>query len=135
MEPLFLNRWQYSGRTEMLEDFGITESDLDGYRILLASYGCEYYEGSAFVLLARGGQLYEVNGSHCSCHGLSESSYMGGESQWAPEQTSIEVLRHRLEQGKLGTDHDDGNVFAEELKAVLDDFERGPQEHSIEGDL
>lgn len=53
--------------------------------ILAAIYGQESYEGSAFVLFVRDGKLYEVHGSHCSCHGL--------EDQWTEEETTVEALR------------------------------------------
>ena len=52
--------------------------------VLLASYTYEDYGGSAFVLFKKDGKLWEVNGSHCSCHGL--------EGQWEPEETTPEAL-------------------------------------------
>ena len=45
------------------------------------------YEGYALLVYERGGKLYEVNGAHCSCHGL--------EDQWAPEETSWGALAMR----------------------------------------
>lgn len=82
--------------------------------VLLASYTYADYEGDAFVLFRKGDKLYEVNGGHCSCYGL--------EGQWEPEETNVEALRHRLENGNLGYEgwHDKHNVFADELKQVLD---------------
>jgi hypothetical protein len=80
--------------------------------ILLASYGTPSYEGYAFVLFRREGKLYEVNGSHCSCYGL--------EGQWDPEETTVEALRHRVNEGTLGKGDYDENPFAQELLAVLD---------------
>ncbi len=62
--------------------------------VLLAIYTYQDYDGSAFVLFERGGKLYEVNGGHCSCYGL--------EGQWEPEETSVEALRHRLNNGYFG---------------------------------
>lgn len=89
----------------------------DDIDILLASYTYEYYSGYAFVLFRdkANGNLYEVNGSHCSCYGL--------EGQWSPEETTVQVLRHRLERGRLGRDYDGRNEFAEELAQVLDGLE------------
>ena len=55
--------------------------------ILMASYEVPGYEGYAFVLFQRDGQLFEVHGSHCSCYGL--------EGQWKPEATSWEALAMR----------------------------------------
>jgi hypothetical protein len=79
--------------------------------ILFASYECEGYEGSAFVLFEEEGELYEVHGSHCSCMGL--------EGQWDPEPTTLEAIKHRLENGTLGFDGYSGNEFGEELKEFL----------------
>lgn len=87
-----------------------------GAEILLASYGTTSYEGDAFVLFKRDGKLWEVNGSHCSCYGL--------EGQWEPEETTIEALRHRVNEGKLGKGERDENPFAAELLQVLDSLER-----------
>jgi len=90
---------------------------LKGCKILLAWYGQGDYEGSAFVLFAKDGELYEVNGSHCSCYGL--------EGQWDPEKTSVAELRHRIEHGNLGRDAywSDG-VFDVSLKKILTRWER-----------
>lgn len=73
-----------SGREELKKQFEIEEKDLKGYKILYANYSLGSYDGDAFVLLEKDGELYEVNGSHCSCHGL--------EGQWDPESTSTESL-------------------------------------------
>lgn len=56
--------------------------------ILFASYDTDDYPGDAFVLFERGGVLFEVNGSHCSCYGL--------EGQWKPEETSWAALALRV---------------------------------------
>ena len=79
--------------------------------ILFASYGADNYSGDAFVLFERDGNLFEVNGSHCSCYGL--------EGQFSPEETTIEALRYRLINGKMGQDDYSGNEFASELKEFL----------------
>jgi len=64
--------------------------------VLFASYGCEYYSGDALVLFEHDGTLYEVNGGHCSCYGLSEGNYSGSnESQWRPEETTWTALAMR----------------------------------------
>ena len=55
--------------------------------ILFAAYSTPSYEGYAFVVLERDGDLYEVNGSHCSCMGL--------ENQWDLEKTSWKALAMR----------------------------------------
>ncbi|MCX6096816.1 MAG: hypothetical protein NT125_08960, partial [Candidatus Bipolaricaulota bacterium] len=70
----------------------------------------EDYWGSAFVLLARDGRLYEVNGSHCSCFGL--------EGQWALEETVLEELANRVVNGTFGREYSE-ITFAEELASFL----------------
>src|SRR5574343_324534 len=50
--------------------------EFEKIKILFASYTYQNYEGNAFVLFEQDGELYEVNGSHCSCFGL--------ETQWNP---------------------------------------------------
>lgn len=120
MEAVLLNDWK--SIEEVFMDFEDTRwgvgtkyaiSNKDVIEILLASYTYENYSGYAFVLYRdkTDGKLYEVNGSHCSCYGL--------EGQWSPEDTTVEVLRHRLERGNLGRDYDGRNEFANELAQVL----------------
>ncbi len=115
---MFLNDWKGKGLEDIVDDFEIEMSELEGVNILLASYGYEEYEGDAFVLFEKGGKLYEINGSHCSCHGLESDSYNGGPTQWQPEETGKESLLHRLNEGFLGN-KGDINEFAEELRSVL----------------
>ncbi len=79
--------------------------------ILFASYGCDNYEGGAFVLFERDGELFEVNAGHCSCYGL--------EGQFSPELTTLEALAYRLTNGSMGTDSYSDNEFAKELKIFL----------------
>lgn len=78
---------------DMAEQFEEPHSSFDGMEVLIADYDQGYYEGEAFVLFRRDGKLYEVNGSHCSCFGL--------EKQWAPEETTVESLKHRLDKGTV----------------------------------
>lgn len=79
--------------------------------ILFASYGQDNYSGDAFVLYEQEGKLFEVNASHCSCYGL--------EGQFDPEETTLEVLRHRLVKGTMGQDAYSGNEYAYELMLFL----------------
>jgi hypothetical protein len=124
---MYLNDWKDGGLEGMKSDFGIDDTALAGADILLASYGYERYEGSAFVLFRRDGKLYEVNGGHCSCYGLNRQSYSAGdtETQWQPEETTLESLRYRLEKGRLGKEGHCGNEFADELRAVLAGLDNG----------
>ena len=118
---MYLNDWE--NLEQMIEGFwpeclcdeGPGDA-LDGVTILLASYHCESYEGEAFVLFEKGGTLFEVNASHCSCYGL--------EDQWKPEETNAEVLRYRMDNGKLGLKcWPEESIFADELRTVLDNLE------------
>lgn len=88
----------------------LSSGKYDDIHVLLASYTYESYSGDAFVLFEKGGKFYEVSGSHCSCFGL------GG--QWEPEDTTVEALLHRLNEGRLGAY--DSNKFDTELRAVLE---------------
>lgn len=108
-------RW--SNYSENTEKTPIEEKpEFKNAEILLASYGTPSYEGYAFVLFIREGKLYEVNASHCSCHGL--------EGQWSPEETTIEELEHRIRKGDLGRGNWDENPFAFELLDVLNELKK-----------
>lgn len=112
---MYLNDWKESGREGMRSDFGITDADLEGVEVLLASYTYEDYSGSAFVLFRKGGELFEVHGSHCSCYGLSEQDYCGdSRTQWEPEETTAEAVRQQLEHDTYRFDG-----CRDELRAVL----------------
>jgi hypothetical protein len=74
----------FSCEDNIISEFGIAPSELDGCLILYAMYEYEDYEGSALVIFERDGQLYEVHGGHCSCYGL--------ENQWEPASATIEYL-------------------------------------------
>lgn len=138
-EPVFLNIWSHKidviGDFEDIpmnyEEYTATESPYPNEKwwlekkdamtkaigrylnvnILFASYGCDNYEGDAFVLFEENGRLYEVNGGHCSCYGL--------EGQWDPEEVSLEELEHRLVNGTFGEDDYSGNNFKKELCEFL----------------
>ncbi len=112
---MFLHDWKDRGLDEMVDDFGIDKSELDGCSVLLASYSYQDYEGDAFVLFEKGGKLFEVNGGHCSCHGLSEQGYSGGSTQWEPEETTKNALLHKIEKG-CGYS---GNEYKAELTEIL----------------
>lgn len=79
--------------------------------ILFASYGMDNYEGDAWVLFEQDGDLYEVNGGHCSCYGL--------EGQWNPDEVLLKELENRLLKGTFGTDTYSDNNFRDELMAFL----------------
>lgn len=108
---MFLADWEGTTLEGLKHDFEIDDAVLEGAEILLAYYSCADWSGEAFVLFRRDGKLYEVNGSHCSCYGL--------ENQWEPEETSMEALRYRLDNGQLGR-YWEANSFGHELREALD---------------
>ena len=110
----------FSNLNDVLQEFSNSydhvDEDLKEYNdinVLLAYYETGNYEGWAFVLFERVGVLYEVNASHCSCYGL--------EGQWVPEETSVEALRHRMNEGNLGSGY--YGDFAGELQKILNKWE------------
>ena len=115
----------FDSKKTICEAFGIDKNTLKNCHVYLAYYhvgdwGCD---SSAFVLYEDDkGKLFEVNGSHCSCYGLSEYGYDGeSRSQWEPEETCAESLSHRLVHGSLGIvgGYDDEG-YASESKLVID---------------
>jgi hypothetical protein len=112
MSGLYFGNWAESGFSGMKEDFTPSRYDYDvgevvragdevvpdalEPNIIFAAYTYEDYSGSALVVFEQDGQLFEVNGSHCSCYGLSEADYSGGESsQWKPEETTADSILMR----------------------------------------
>lgn len=84
-------------KEDVADAFQIDIKQLKGCKIHIAWYGQGDYDGSAFVLFTHNDQLYEVNGGHCSCHGL--------EGQWEPEETTVAALRHRHDHGYCFNDY------------------------------
>jgi hypothetical protein len=87
-----------------------------GLEVLFAAYEYVDYEGDAFVLFRKDGELYEVNGGHCSCYGLSERSISGEKpDQWEPEATTKEAVLHRMEASDYGI----LGRYKDEIRAAL----------------
>lgn len=90
---VFLEDWADSGADGMFKDFSVSGAERElieaGFEVLHAFYCYEDYSGLALVVLRSrsDGELWEVNGSHCSCHGL--------EDQWEMESTTFEALERR----------------------------------------
>ena len=138
-QPIFLNNW--NSKIDVISDFEnihLTESEFRAEKapyanieyweekkkkmdkaikeyekknILFASYGQDNYSGDAWVLFEEDGELYEVNGAHCSCYGL--------EGQWDEEEVVLAELENRLTKGTFGQDDYSGNEFSNELKEFL----------------
>ncbi len=102
----------WSSIGDIIHDFEAPPMYFANIDILLAYYDYSNYSGEAFVLYKNrnDGKLYEVNASHCSCFGL--------EKQWKPEETSVEALYYRMENGTFGVSHGPG--FKKELISVLE---------------
>lgn len=77
---------------DVCAQFSIDAKTLKGYRVVVAVYNSEGYEGDAFVLLKKGHEYFEANGSHCSCYGL--------EGQFDLENVPREALKKRFEDGR-----------------------------------
>jgi len=86
----------FYGKEDLIREFDLEDSDLDGVEIIFADYTYGDYEGDATVIFSKNKKLYEVNGYHCSCYGL--------EGQWDPEEVSLEEIKHRTEKGLLNED-------------------------------
>lgn len=99
------NEWRFASQNT-------SEHPVDGsFDIVVAAYVDENYEGSAFVLIARGGKYFEINGSHCSCHGL--------EGQWNEEETTVEALKARIAGGGQFLTHLDPAEVAEPVASYM----------------
>lgn len=96
--------------SDIVRTFKIKPEDLKGAEVIFASYDGDGYSGSAFVLFRRDRQLFEVNGSHCSCHGL--------EDQWDPEVATKKALLFRLDEGRLGQTYGFADLLRERLKSI-----------------
>lgn len=104
--PMYLDGWK---RKNIENDFEVKLGK--DIKILLAKYSSYSYEGEAFVLFTKGGRLYEVHGSHCSCYGL--------EGQWDPEPVNIKEMKNRLINGNLGDGWYEDGKFNKELAKLL----------------
>ncbi len=90
-QPVYLHEWSKEQLFQDFEGYDAegTERDLTQWKdckILFASYTYIDYSGNAFVLFEKNGELFEVNGSHCSCYGL--------EGQFEPEKTNLLELKN-----------------------------------------
>ncbi len=114
---VFFNEWHGCDAEQLKKEFGLLGNELANVTILLATYIHDELGGEAFILFRRDGVLYEVNASHDSMGLLT--------GQWEPEETFLEALRYRIEQGRLGCAADGTNLFANELLFLLAELEMG----------
>lgn len=113
---------------DLMEDFEILEEDLEGYKILLAIYTYESYDGTAVVLLDKGGELYYNTAGHCSCYGL--------EGQFEPEPIDPTAYMHTLLSGKTyGPEADFKkdfvNIVARYVKLAYDPSQQGDTDDDV----
>jgi hypothetical protein len=97
----------FTSREDIISNYEAPADALKGAKIHLAWYGYGHYDGQSLVIFEKEGQLYEVNGSHCSCRGL--------EGQWSPEQTSWKALSGR----NIDDQYTTGAAVANELLQKL----------------
>lgn len=83
----------FSDFDDVLRQFNITSSDVGKYKVVVAIYNHEGYEGDAYLLLKKGASYAEVHGSHCSCFGLEE--------QFSLEPITKEAIKHIQKEGRL----------------------------------
>lgn len=113
MNSLFLADLAKNDEEQILRHFVNeykAEEDVHRYHVLIAyesvgAWGCD--SSSWFLLQTKDGNLYEVQGSHCSCYGF--------EGQFKPELTAIDYLKS--ERFGISTGGYDDN--AEEHKAAV----------------
>lgn len=93
----------FKSNEDVIASYEAPKDALDGATVYLAWYGYGSYCGSSLVVFEKDGQLFEVNGSQCSCMGL--------EGQWKPEKTTWAALAMR--------NFDDGCDGAGEANKIL----------------
>lgn len=98
---------EFSDKEDVLDQYKAPVDALDDAVIHLAWYGYGSYCGYSLVIFEKGGQLFEVNGSHCSCNGL--------EGQWGPEETTWEALKMRNFSGE----YDGASEASEKLEHLV----------------
>jgi hypothetical protein len=75
---------EWTSREDMLTEVEWPRDEIPSDSdIAYAAYDVDGYEGWALLIFRRGSELFEVNDSHCSCHGLDN---------WVPEATSWDAI-------------------------------------------
>ncbi len=85
---------------------------ISDFEIVVAAYNYGDYCGGAYVLATKDGNLFEVEGSHCSCYGL--------EDQWKPTEVNAAYLKNRIDNGTfIGSYLDDATDTDAAIKAAI----------------
>ena len=102
--------------TDVRKEFHVADGMiLPTDEVLFAAYLEGSYSAWARVLFVRGGQLYEVDGSHCSdCYGL--------EGQWDPQEVSWDQLAMR-------PPFNDGEFYDDDSDAATNEWNRLIRSH------
>lgn len=90
MKQLFLQDFQGFSDAEVREHIENTwKGDASPYKILIAAEFEDSYDGYGFFLLRHKEtkELFEVNGSHCSCYGF--------EGQFDPKPVTLKYLKSK----------------------------------------
>jgi hypothetical protein len=91
------------------DEWEATSEQLDGVKIIVAAVeDITGYEQSASFVFEKGGLLYLVNGSHCSCHGF--------EGQWEPDELALDYLhsKHFYLQGLNSEEEEQAKMYLRE---------------------
>lgn len=101
---------EFSGY-EAEETYKSILAELGAAEIICASYDNGGYEGEAYVVYAKDGELYTVSGSHCSCHGL--------EGQWTPCESDWEIILANASQGSYFERTSEANGYLRQLAQTM----------------
>lgn len=91
-----------------LEEILAPETILIAYESV-GSWGCD--SSSYYLIQNADGELYEVRGSHCSCHGF--------EGQYYPEPVTVEYLNSDRFEVWTGGYDDDAEYNKEKIKEFV----------------
>jgi len=85
----------FESANDVANNFGIDIAVVKSVNMIAAKYTYEEYCGSALVLFEKDGKIFKIEGEHCSCYDLSSSNIScEGDTQWQPEEISLEYLRN-----------------------------------------
>ena len=106
---------EFENSEDVFREYEVSAEDRKNVRVLVAYYTYEDYEGVSYVLFERDGKLYEVEGGHCSCHGL--------EGQWdEATETNYETILHRVEKGSFTYNREFDKLLKNVVRAACLDY-------------